>query len=101
MTRPTRTRQGDHWNEGARQCWLALKARGWTQGQLNRELGRLTGTRPKLGYANRAMYGDLVPGLQIALAFETLLGVSPTLWNQPALEKFSCELNGAGATEAA
>lgn len=72
-----------------------MRARGLNQAAVNRRLGELTGTVPKLGYANRVLYGDLVPGLQIALAWESLLGVSPTLWSQPAIEPFSIALTGA------
>lgn len=94
MNTITREVVGEHWNEGARQAWLAMRAKGWKQSDLNREIGVALNKPPRLGYASRILYADRKPGLDMALIIERLLGVSPTLWSMPAIEPFSLALTG-------
>jgi hypothetical protein len=89
MKKLHRVAAGPRWNEGARLSWIALRRLGWNQSQLNKELGTLTGTPPKLGYANKILYGDQRPGREISAALETLLGVPLLAWGQEAREPFS------------
>jgi hypothetical protein len=95
--KPYRQTCGKHWNEGARLSWMALRAKGWSQAELNRRLADDPEAGSHSGYANRILYGDQRPGLRIALLIQTLLGVPAPAWHQPAKADFSLQLTGAEA----
>lgn len=75
--------------------WEALRRRGWTQGQLARELGHKSGT------INRIMHGDRLPNLKLALRIRDLVGIDPELWHKPLARPFILEVSSAGAPRAA
>jgi transcriptional regulator with XRE-family HTH domain len=51
-----------------------LARRGWTQGELARRLGTSSGV------VCRWLTGERLPGLDLALRVESLLGVDPKHW---------------------
>jgi transcriptional regulator with XRE-family HTH domain len=77
----TRTRLGPKFSEGARQLWLLLEARGWSQTRLMSELGT-TGLVP--GW----LYGDKKPSLDNAFRLKALFGIEPELWARPPAKPF-------------
>ncbi len=74
---------GEHFSEGARQLWLKMQERDWSQTRLKRELGA------KDGYVSRWLFGDRKPGLKNAMRIFEVLGIAPTLWDQPPAKAFS------------
>ena len=75
MTQPlTRSSLGEKFSEGARLMWAILEKRDWDQATCEREL-----SLPK-GYANRLLYGDRRPGLEMALRIEELTKIPARSW---------------------
>lgn len=72
------SRTGEHVTEGTRALWRAVKARGWSQGDLARKLGTSSAN------VNRWLHGDRAPSRRWAGAIETLLGVDAALWDKAA-----------------
>lgn len=69
-----------------------MRAKGWRQADLNRALGEVLGTGPRVGYANRFLFGIRRPGYALARALEQILGVPRHLWGEPALAPFDLEM---------
>lgn len=78
----TRRALGPHFSEGARLLWLAMESRGWTQGQLRKELDVASGR------VSRWLYGDLRPSLTIAIVVAAKLGIPAETWTQAPREPF-------------
>lgn len=72
----TRTTLGPRFSEGARLLWEAMEHRGWTQGQLRKELGVTTGR------VSRWLYGDLRPPLTVAVSISKKLHIPEEAWMQ-------------------
>jgi transcriptional regulator with XRE-family HTH domain len=70
----TRTKLGPHFSEGARLVWMEIERRGWTQGQLRKELKVATGR------VSRWLYGDIRVSLSVALLFQKTLHVPAEAW---------------------
>jgi transcriptional regulator with XRE-family HTH domain len=71
-----RTRLGSKFSEGARLLWQTMEARGWTQVELAAEL------EVDSGLVSRWLYGERVPGREMALRIEEKLGIDPKFWGQ-------------------
>ena len=61
----------------------ALSKRGWTQGELMRQLGC------KPGMVNRWLHGYRSPGRDWAAKIEALLGIKATAWGEAPDAKLS------------
>lgn len=82
MQRHHRTDLGPRFNEGARQLWLALEARGITHAKAARALGWDRAT------ATRALYGDVLPRIGLLVEVNRAFGVDLALWAIPPVEPF-------------
>lgn len=65
-------------NRGISAVLEELRRRGWSQGDLARELNTGTGT------VSRWLTGSRLPDLDMAVRIERLLGVAPSLWVKAA-----------------
>jgi len=77
--RRVRTHIGPYASEGARQLWLQLRLRNWTEAQL---ADAMLGPR---GCSHYWLYGDRRPGLPAAVMLRDLFGIDPALWLQAPL----------------
>ena len=89
-TRLQRRTLGKHFNEGARQTWLAIERKSWTVADLASALGKTQGA------LHRVLHGDVLPKLEIATGTERLLRVRCALWLIPAKLPFSPPAARAG-----
>ena len=82
------TGMGRRVSQGTAELWAALRAKGWTQGDLARELGC------KSSLVNRWLHGHRSVSLAWALKIERLIGVSCETWTQPPAEPFRLKRTG-------
>lgn len=85
MTEVRKSRLGEHVSAAVPRLWAALKARGWSQGTLARELSTNSSV------VNRWLHGDQKPSRPFAKAIEDLVGLDQSLWDTPLRRPFVLE----------
>lgn len=74
-TRPHRVEVGPKFSEGARQLWLALVERNWTQEEARVELGLAR------GMLSRWLYGERCPGGPMRVRLVERLAIPVGAWD--------------------
>lgn len=71
------------------QLWKALRARGWSQGDLAEAVGTTSSV------VNRWLHGDRRPGRRYAGAIEEILKIDASLWDSPLSGRFELKPTGS------
>jgi hypothetical protein len=87
FARSYRLELGPAFSEGARQLWLRMESRGWSQAHVRELLAKVTPAKTA-GLISRWLYGDQRPGTEWASRIEQATGIRAALWGQPPLEAF-------------
>lgn len=75
MTEVRKSRLGGHVSAAVPRLWQALKARGWSQGDLARDLGTNSSV------VNRWLHGDQKPSRPFAKVLEERYGIDQGDWD--------------------
>lgn len=87
-----KARLGRHFTEGARQLWLVVLGKNWSQRELARQVAEASGKKTKHNRSalmSRWLYGERKPTLHYVLILQELLNIDPALWEKPPVEPFT------------